>query len=581
MATLEQLGEVISADILVIGGGLSGVLAAIKAKEHKESVDVLIVDRATVGWGSQAAMSAGGTLILPPQEDAVNSFIKWAVSYGEYLNDQDWLHAIAHDVWGTLKELADWGLYLKTGDNPLAEPMPSLHTQYLFAQAVQGNFVLASRNRARKLGVRMLNKIAVVDLLKQDGRVVGAVGFNIIDGRFYIFKSKATILANGGCDFRGHRLFNSAGESIAMAYRAGAELRNAEFGNFYTIGLRDYDIYIFGFLSHYLFNALGENVSDKYKLGETEDCRKLILSMSKEVNEGRGPIYLDMSTMPEEDRDIVTHSYMIEEFKKLALAGILPPPDKAHPSIWIQNWLWETYKKVGIDPFSVKLEAKPNCMCNFGPIRVNLEAGTTVPGLWAIGANSTGGAAWTGAINAPGQLKGAATLYCLISGFRAGPSAAAYASRISHGKVNAKEVSQLKTEIFAAMKRSKGLLPADAIYGVQEMALPVRYNLLRSEERLKEALVKIKELQQKCAELWAKDTHELYKCYQAKSMALCAEVIFKTALMRTESRGFHIREDYPQRDDRNWLKWIIVKKEGEKMALSTEPVPLNKYKIRP
>ena len=251
IATLEKFGEVISTDVLVIGGSLSGAMAAIKAKEC--DVDVLIVDKATVGWGGQAPMVGGGTFVLTPEDDS-NSFVKWLVSYGEYLNDQDWVHSMARDSWNVVKEAMEWGAYLKKGDAPLAVRMPSLQTHYSFAQIIPGNVELPLRAQAQKNGVKMLSKIAAVDLLKQNNRIVGAVGFNLIDGRFYIFKSKATILAAGSCDFKANRLCISSGESIAMAYRAGAELRNAEFNNLYGPVLKEYDIWADGIVDEYFFN---------------------------------------------------------------------------------------------------------------------------------------------------------------------------------------------------------------------------------------------------------------------------------------------------------------------------------------
>jgi succinate dehydrogenase/fumarate reductase flavoprotein subunit len=81
--------------------------------------------------------------------------------------------------------------------------------------------------------------------------------------------------------------------------------------------------------------------------------------------------------------------------------------------------------------------------------------------------------------------------------------------------------------------------------------------------------------------LMAKDSHELVRCHEAKSMVVHAELLFRSSLMRTETRGSNIREDYPERDDKNWLKWIIIKKEDEIMKLWTEPVPIEKYKYKP
>jgi succinate dehydrogenase/fumarate reductase flavoprotein subunit len=114
-----------------------------------------------------------------------------------------------------------------------------------------------------------------------------------------------------------------------------------------------------------------------------------------------------------------------------------------------------------------------------------------------------------------------------------------------------------------------------------DVVCPIKYNLRRSKDRLEEAISKIKEVQQKLPELCAKDTHYLGKCHEARSMAVCAEMTFRSALMRTESRGMHLRDEYPKQDDKNWLKWVIAKQEAGKMVLSTEPVPIDKYKIKP
>jgi succinate dehydrogenase/fumarate reductase flavoprotein subunit len=88
-------------------------------------------------------------------------------------------------------------------------------------------------------------------------------------------------------------------------------------------------------------------------------------------------------------------------------------------------------------------------------------------------------------------------------------------------------------------------------------------------------------VKQNLPELSAKDFHYLSKCHEVKSMTICAELTFKAALTRTESRGFHYREDYPEPDDKNWLKWIILKKEGDDIQISTQPIPINSYKVKP
>jgi succinate dehydrogenase/fumarate reductase flavoprotein subunit len=109
----------------------------------------------------------------------------------------------------------------------------------------------------------------------------------------------------------------------------------------------------------------------------------------------------------------------------------------------------------------------------------------------------------------------------------------------------------------------------------------MKYNLRRSKDRLEEALAMIETLKGNLPSLNAKDLHYLSKCHEAKSMAICAELTFKAALMRSESRGFHFREDYPDRDDKNWLKWIIIQQVEGEMKLTTQQIPIEKYKIKP
>ena len=108
------------------------------------------------------------------------------------------------------------------------------------------------RAKASRLGVRLVDKTHVVELLKADGRVTGAAGFNLLDGRMAVFNAKATILANGDCDFGVMRMWASAtGDGIAAAYHAGAEMRNAEFGNFYDVVNKGTGIpVVFGFRHH-------------------------------------------------------------------------------------------------------------------------------------------------------------------------------------------------------------------------------------------------------------------------------------------------------------------------------------------
>jgi succinate dehydrogenase/fumarate reductase flavoprotein subunit len=417
--------------------------------------------------------------------------------------------------------------------------------------------------RVKKMGTKILNKIHIVELLKQDNRVVGAVGFDIVNGHFHIIKAKATMLANGSCGYKVRRFWSAGtGDGISAAYRAGAEMRNAEYGNLYghTV-FQETDSGMVGYA--FLVNASGENLSKKYLLdmGPTGVFLpvKLAIGLEKEVAEGRGPIYFQPP----------------ESAPPLSMQTGLPKLGK-----WQQR-MEAKERKYGMSPglkheIGVPLHGETSC------IKVDHEMKTSLEGLWAIGDTSYAGSAVAGAVaSPPGVTPGSGIMYAVISAGWAAPSAAHYAAVATSPKIDYAEAEALKERIFAPMQNQRVFSPGEAISVLQDLIAPMKYNLRRNKERLEEVLAKLDGLKEKLPALQAKNFHYLSKCHEVQSMALCAEITFRAALMRSESRGFHFREDFPERDDKNWLKWIILKQDKGETKLSTRKIPINKYKIKP
>src|SRR4030042_1656701 len=239
MRVIKDVGEVISTDVLIIGGGIGGLVAAIKAKEYP--VDVLLVDKETVGWSGKAP-KGGGILALVAPEDDLDQFVEHHVrDIGDYLNDQELLYSLAQETYQAVEQIELWGVKTKKDEQgKLAIFKHYNSVKHCSLVGVDLDMLLPLRAVARKMGTRILNKVQVIDLLKQGDRVIGAGGFNVVNGSFILFKSKATILANGSCSYKVQRMWTTAsGEGIAAAYRAGAQMRNAEFGNFYDIQRKD------------------------------------------------------------------------------------------------------------------------------------------------------------------------------------------------------------------------------------------------------------------------------------------------------------------------------------------------------
>jgi succinate dehydrogenase/fumarate reductase flavoprotein subunit len=178
-------------DVLIIGGGFGGLAAAIGIKELSPELSVLLVDKQTIGWGGKANKGAGVLWVLAPG-DYIDAFVDFHVkNIGMYLNDQDLLYAMARESYGAARKLADWGVnVMKTPNGDLDVS----HLPYGWSLAAADlDMMQPLRAKAAKLGVRLIDKTHVVDLLNQDGCVIGAAGFNILDGGVSVFNSKATI----------------------------------------------------------------------------------------------------------------------------------------------------------------------------------------------------------------------------------------------------------------------------------------------------------------------------------------------------------------------------------------------------
>jgi succinate dehydrogenase/fumarate reductase flavoprotein subunit len=169
-----------------------------------------------------------------------------------------------------------------------------------------------------------------------------------------------------------------------------------------------------------------------------------------------------------------------------------------------------------------------------------------------------------------------------VTGHRAGESAGRYAQTCKHSSPDTQEISTLRQELFKPTTISGGADPEEAIRAVQEVIFPYEIIVIKHAERLKQALEQMRTIRSELIpSLHARHQHELVKLREARSMAFIAELMLKASLLRTESRASHFREDYPNRDDKNWLKWIIIRQKGEDAEFSTQPLPIERYRIKP
>ncbi|MFC1917098.1 FAD-binding protein [Chloroflexota bacterium] len=524
-------------DVLVIGGGLGGAWAAIKARESGGSV--LWMDKAEPGNCGQSAFAAGDVDILPEDEDIDTLTGIWMREFP--LTSRTLIKECLRQSLDRVLEMEKWGISFEKDASGKLEIKPGPGGK---KRALSIGHVMMStlRNLIESKGIQVIGHTYVSDIIVAEGKVRGAVGFNIITGEEVIISSGSVVMA-AGCyglkanNFQGVGFLS--GDSLAMGYRAGGELYNMEFlrGN---TGHRDYNTVgmskFTGAFGGRLRNARGEYFMQKYrpdaKIPDSAPFQEFWIAMAKEVQAGRGPIFIDLTGIKPEDYAL-SRKMLPHLFKVLDSAGIDIRKE-------IMPWIPSGYR-------------------GFGGLLHDNHFQTTINGLYVAG-DAAGGVmlAWA-----------------IFTGYKAGKCAGEYAAGTTRLKIDRELTTSLLATAFAPLKRSGQITPDKVIYRIQEIMVPYKVLILKSAASIgiaQESLEKV--IAEDIPRIHAADPHELMKANEAGSMALTSKIHLAAALLRTESRNFHYREDYPEQNDKDWLKWICARKESKEISFGFRPVAL-------
>ena len=504
--------------------------------------------------------------------DTPEDFISYHVNnIGCFLEDQELLSAYAHTCNNVLDLLDSWGAKLNKEKDGRYKYVKNPGVEVPWGLAgIDLDMCQRLNKRARKLGARFLNKVTLVDLLKTGEHVSGAIGFSVEDGSCCLVQARTTILANGNQNYQVVPMFASGrGDGIAAAYRAGAKMRNAEFGSFFNMVHAVSREVIFG-AEDYMWNARGENISTKYRPEPQCDiCSQSSIGWYQEHMNQNGSI------------KVKNNENLLGIGSELLFATDMVWDRPVANAFWRR--LWEKCEAATGDEKNGMSAVTPGFLGSATPVRVDHHMATSLPGLYAVGDVSYNGSAWTGAVpSPPGRIRGTGLMNAVWSAHRGALAATEYAGGIDAPfKIDDNQVALLKDRIFAPLSREKGVAALDLIHDIQDAMTPVKYSNFKSEQRMIEALDMVLAVKDKLPELKAADPHDLARCNEAESMALCAEMFYRASLTRKESRGWFFREDYPETDNTNWLKWIILKEQNGEMTVSTEDIPIERYPLKP
>jgi len=549
--------NIIETDVLVIGGGVAGCFAAIKAKE--QGINVTLVDKNCISKSGASISTTFWQVYNPEWHPDIKTAIKEISKRGEYLNNHEWGEILLNDSWSIYTDLLAWGAkfpvetseikdwYAKNVTRTFSTEKKQTSVVYPFGvfPILPGAIMSALRKQALSRGVKLLDRIMIVDLLKQDGKVVGAIGFSIDSQELYVFKAKSTIMAGGNNNFKspGYNVNFLTGDADAMSYRVGAVLTGREIPDLH-FALGKYPAWRALPVAHFWYLSDAE--------GKYIPSMDMDLYPAFTIHAGKGPVSWDLRTATDDDMEVLNYY--------------------AHLNPIYENKL----ERIGLD-MNVRGTHRLGGGCGAGNADVQTsgiwpidkKCASNVPGLYAAGDCCC---TWCwGALNdgAPWGMTIAA-----VTGARAGQGAAEYALKEGMPQIDDKELAKQKENVYLPVERQGGFSPRWVTQQLQNTMMPYYILHIKHEVRLKAALSIIEFQRDHLVPMMvAKDAHELRAAHETRNMVLNAEMMLRAALYRTESRGRHYREDYPRRDDPNWLAWIKMRNDEGQMKLWKEPIP--------
>ena len=565
-------------DVLIVGGGASGLRAAIAVAESHPRLSVAIVSK-VYPMRSHTVSAEGGAAAVIRAPDSLEEHVHDTISGGDWLCDQDAVEAFVKEAPEELLRLEHWGCpWSREADGHVAvRPFGGMKQMRTWFAADKTGFHLLHTLFQTSLKydhIVRYDEWFVTRLLVDDGRACGVVAVDLMSGRIEPITARAVILATGGCG----RVFPfttnaniKTGDGMALAFRAGAPLKDMEFVQYHPTGLPFTGILITEAAraeGGWLLNKDGYRYLQDYDLGKPEPTPvlksmelgprdRLSQAFVKEVEKGRtvdSPygqiVHLDLRHLGE--KVITSKLPMVRE-------------------------LCLDYEN--IDPVREMIPVRPVVHYMMGGVSTDISGATPLPGLYAAGEVACV------SINGANRLGSNSLTECLVFGARAGQAAAEYVAGASDPRPAAlaqarDERRRLEQEI---LHRDGGREPISAIREEMHATMEDGAGIYRSRDSLVKAADKLRDLQERLVSARIDDhsrtfNTELVARLELSFMLDVAESIVLSASRREESRGAHQRTDFPARDDQRFLAHSLVHREADGSSrVEYAPVTITRF----
>ena len=556
--------ETISIDVAIIGAGGAGLRAAIALAETDPTLRIALISK-VYPMRSHTCAAEGGAAGVIKADDSFENHFNDTVGGGDWLSDQDCVEYFIHEAPKELLQLEHWGCpWNREADGSVAvRPFGGMSKQRTWFAADKSGFHILHTLFQTSLqfpSITRYDEYYALDLLVDEGRCQGVTAMEMRSGQLRQFHAKAVIIAGGGAG----RMFpfstNGAiktGDGMAMAYRAGAPLKDMEFVQYHPTGLPNT-----GSLLTEACRGEGGILINKHGRRYLQDY-----GMGPETPVGKP----QLKTMELGPRDRVSQAYWHELQK-----GNTVTTQWGECVLLDMRHLGEKYIKerlplvhelaasyLGVDIVKEPVPIRPVIHYMMGGISTNTKAATPLPGLFAAGECACV------SLNGANRLGSNSLVELLVFGRSAALSAIEHIKDLppaNAAALNARaEVTQ--THIRELFSRTDGTESMSALRKEMMDTMETNAGIYRTEEGLQEGVKKIHELRQRYRNVILTDktnvfNTDLFQMLELGSMLDCAEAVMVGALARKESRGAHQRLDYVERDDKNFLCHTMVYYQG-------------------
>ncbi|MCE5254424.1 MAG: FAD-dependent oxidoreductase [Actinomycetia bacterium] len=561
-------------DVIVVGGGLAGLRAAIEAK--KAGVDVAVLSQVHPGRSHSGQAQGGINAALGNHpEGRDDNWEKHAfdtVKGGDFLVDQDCAVQMAKDAPGVIYEMDHWGCPFSRFDDGTIAQRPfggAGFPRCCYGADKTGHYLLHTLvEQAYRLQVKMYVEQYAAGLIVHDGVCQGVVAYDMIHGGFEAFTANAVVIATGGAGRTYSNTTNSlisTGSGMFMAYYAGVPLKDMEFVQFHPTGLYTTQILMTEGArgeGGYLINDKGERFMEKYapKFMELAPRDITARSIQIEIDEGRG---------------IGGKGYVYLDLRHLGAEKIL----ERLPGIRDLAIHFE-----GVDPIEEPIPVVPSQHYWMGGIDTDVNGATVMPGLYAAGECACV------SVHGANRLGGNSLLETIVFGRRAGAEVVRYLGSLSDKRPNARtafaaiQTMEQKVEELGARKGTEN---AYELRAVMTGVMKEHFFLFRDEPTMTAGLEKLLGVKARVKDINLRWTGSVFNVDMIRTMELegmvdLALCVAMGALARQESRGAHYRTDFNTRDDVNWLKHTLAYYQPDAAGprLDSKPVTLGHFELQ-